>query len=84
MPPAKYVVPTYDRLVAAGATDVHFSFFDKVVDTSGLYRQADGSPYEYMGHWSWIYVYNNECTDIIAGKTVSIMSWLASKSLTKQ
>ncbi len=84
VPPAKYVVPTYNRLLAAGATDVHFSFFDKVVDTSGLYTQADGSPYEYMGHWSWIYVYNNECTDVINGKTVSIMSWLASKSLTKQ
>lgn len=79
--PTDYVIPTYNRLVQAGAKNVHLSLFDKVVDTTGLYNKADGTPYEYNGHWSWIYVYNNQCTDIINGKTTKVMQWLADQSL---
>ena len=81
--PANYVIPTYNRLVQAGAKNVHFSFFDNVIDTTGLYKKADGTPYEYMGHWSWIYVYNNQCTAIINGKVTTIMEWLANQPLNK-
>ncbi len=81
VPPVSYVIPTYNRLVQAGAKNVHFSFFDKVVDTTGLYKKADGTPYEYMGHWSWIYVYNNQCKTAINGNTTTIMEWLADQSL---
>lgn len=80
VPPDEYVVPTYNRLIKAGA-DVQLSLFDKVIDTSGLYKKPDRTPYEYMGHFSWIYVYNNECTATIDGKTTTIMEWLASKKL---
>ncbi|MEH7082028.1 prolyl oligopeptidase family serine peptidase [Neobacillus drentensis] len=78
---SQYVEPTYNRLVEAGADNIHLSLFDKVVDTSGLYTNADGTPYEYNGHWSWIYVYNNAPTNIINGKTTTIMEWLAAQSL---
>ena len=81
--PANYVIPTYNRLVQAEAKNVHFSLFDNVIDTTGLYKKADGTPYEYMGHWSWIYVYNNECTEKINGKTTTIMEWLANQVLNK-
>nr|WP_246869553.1 hypothetical protein [Priestia megaterium] len=80
MPPSQYVVPTYNRLVQAGAKDVHLSLFDNVVDTSGLYKKADRTPYEYDGHWSWIYVYNNEVSKTIDGKTTTFMEWLADQS----
>ncbi|WP_160680173.1 prolyl oligopeptidase family serine peptidase [Clostridium sp. C8-1-8] len=83
LPPAIYAVPTYDRLIKAGAKDIHFSFFDKVLDTTGLYKKVDGTPYEYNGHWSWIYVYNNQCIDTISGKSTTIMEWLASKAISK-
>lgn len=76
LPPKDYAVPTVERLKKAGA-DVHFSFFDKVVDTTGKYKKADGTPYEYMGHWSWIYVYNDACEDTIDGKTVKLFQWMA-------
>nr|WP_319489039.1 glycoside hydrolase family 3 C-terminal domain-containing protein [uncultured Caproiciproducens sp.] len=79
--PTKYVVPTYNRLVKAGAKDVHFSYFDNVADTTGLYTKTDGTPYEYIGHWSWIYVFNNQCKDTINGKTTTIMQWLAAQTL---
>ena len=79
LPPKDYVVPTFNRLQTAGAENVHFSFFDNVVDQTGLYKKADGSAYEYPGHWSWIYVYNDKCVDTIDGKTVKLMDWLAAQ-----
>jgi predicted peptidase len=60
VPPAVYVLPTYDRLIKAGAPNVHLSLFENLQDTTGLYKKDDGTPYEYDGHWSWIYVYNNQ------------------------
>jgi predicted peptidase len=77
---SQYVEPTYHRLVDAGAKNVHLSLFDNVIDTTGLYINAHGTPYEYNGHWSWIYVYNNKPTDMINGKTTTIMEWLANQN----
>ncbi|URZ17514.1 prolyl oligopeptidase family serine peptidase [Clostridium felsineum] len=79
--PSKYVLPTYNRLIKAGAKDVNLSYFDNVVDTSGLYKKQDGTPYEYNGHWSWIYVLNNQCTK--QDSRLTIMQWLSKKSLKK-
>ena len=71
----------YDRLVAAGSDSVYYSRFDSVVDTTGNYFQADGvTPYEYMGHWSWIYTLNNECVETIDGVETTIFEWLAAQS----
>lgn len=83
VPVSEYVVPTYNRLIEAGAKDVHMSLFDNVIDTTGLYKKTDGTPYEYDGHWSWIYVYNNEVSKNINGKTTTLMEWLAGQSLDK-
>lgn len=79
--PNQYTVPTYNRLIEAGAKNVHLSLFEDVIDTSGLYKNSDGTPYEYDGHWSWIYVYNNEVTNTINGKTTTLMEWIAEQSL---
>lgn len=78
LPPDDYAVPTVARLKKAGA-DVQFSYFDKVADQSGLYKKADGTPYEYPGHWSWIYVYNDACEATIDGRSVKLFDWLAGK-----
>lgn len=75
VPPESYMISTVKRLRAAGAGDIHESCFGKVVDTSGRYRNPDGSPYEYQGHWSWIYMLNNECRD----DGVDILHWLAGR-----
>ena len=57
-------LPTIDRLRAAGKTDetLHYSTTDHVIDTSGEYFDDEGNPYQYKGHWSWIYFHNNECS----------------------
>lgn len=83
LPPALNTLPTYDRLINAGANNVHLTLFDDVRDTTGLYQKTDGTPYEYSGHWSWIYVYNNEVKATIDGETTTIMEWMATQSLIK-
>ncbi len=85
--PDDFTVATYNRLVKAGAKEVHFTFWDDVRDTSGLYKNEDGTAYSYMGHYSWIYLLNNECkTDLdgsnvkLNGKDVTVWQWLAAQS----
>lgn len=82
--PEEFVIPTYRRLVDAGNENAHFTFWDKVEDATGLYKAQDGSPFEYMGHWSWIPMLNNECRldydrrpVTLCGKPVTILEWLA-------
>ena len=43
----------------AGIT-VHMSVWADVHDTTGRFPNEDGIPYQYAGHWSWIYFDNNE------------------------
>lgn len=73
---AATVIPTYEKLMAAGAKDVHLSMYEHVIDLYGLYG---GANYHYNGHFSWIYSHRNHCEKEIDGKTVSVMEWLASK-----
>lgn len=88
--PATTTILTYNRLLEAGAKNVHFTYWKNVHDTSGNYMGADGKPYVYYGHFSWIYVFNNECTldnDYTKGKTTdekgsgqTLFEWLAEQS----
>lgn len=86
VPPEFFVVPTYKRLIAAGGKNIHFTFWDKVIDLSGAYTLPNGEPFEYYGHWSWIYTLNNDCkVDFdgspvtVNGKPVGIVEWLAAQ-----
>lgn len=86
IPPVEYSIPTYKRLIKAGAENVHFTLWDKVIDLTGRYKDEEGNPHRYVGHFSWIYMLDNECKlDFdgnpvkIDGKEVSIMEWLASQ-----
>lgn len=73
-----YTNAAYRRLVQAGATNVHYSLYDKVIDTSGrFFKEETQEPYEYNGHFSWIYVFNNECADTIDGEGVALFDWLS-------
>lgn len=73
--PGNYAEPTIARLQAMGA-NVHVSAFDDVHDTSGAFTNEDGSAYQYMGHWSWIYFFNNECVE----NGVNMWQWLSEQS----
>ena len=82
--PEKTVIPVYKRLKAAGAGNVHFSFYNHVVDITGFYG---GEDFHYNGHWSWVYCHANLCRwDYdgspveVDGRTVTIMEWLAAQT----
>lgn len=84
--PDLHTVATYQRLKDLGA-DVHFTYYENVVDQTGKYLGLGGGAYEYNGHWSWIYTLNNDCrTDfdgspvLLDGKEMTIWEWLAARS----
>ena len=75
---------TYKRLIAAGAENVHFTFWDKIVDIHEGFLDADGKPFEYIGHFAWIPMLNDDCKADYdgqavtwEGREVSLLEWLA-------
>lgn len=79
--PEETVLPTYERLMAAGADKVHLSYYDHVKDITGFFG---GDDYHYSGHWSWIYSHANHADFDYDGepveiddRPVTIMEWLA-------
>lgn len=79
--PEETVVPLYERLVAAGAPNVHLSLYDHVTDLNGIYG---GEDYHFPGHWSWIYSHANDADFgyegnpvLLDNRPVTIMEWLA-------
>jgi predicted esterase len=86
--PEETGLPVYKRLKAAGAGNVHFSYYDHVVDITGLFG---GDGYRYNGHWSWIYLHANQSRldfdgrpVTLAGRPVTIMEWLAAQVKSKK
>lgn len=82
--PEQYAVPTYKRLMAAGAKNSHFTYWDKIVDIHTGFTNEQGDPYEYMGHFAWIPVFNDDCRLDFDGRPVhlndrevTLMEWLA-------
>lgn len=75
--PTLHEIPTIDRLNKAGAENVHVSTTEHVIDMSGEYKDADGNPYQYMGHWSWIYFDNNDSSCDECGQ--SVFEWIAAQ-----
>jgi predicted peptidase len=86
--PEETVLSVYRRLKAAGAGDVHLSYYDHVVDITGFFG---GDDYRYNGHWSWVYLHANRCRldfdgkpVTLAGRPVTIMEWLAAQANAKK
>ncbi len=82
--PDNTVVPVYQRLKAAGAKNLHFSFYDHVTDLSGFYG---GDNYYFNGHWSWVYSHANHAKldydgkpVMMNGRPVTIMEWMAAQA----
>lgn len=85
--PETFSLATYRRLMTAGASNIHLSYFEKVVGNDS------GKENEYDGHWSWIYLFHDEVKkdqadyntiaapstkDVtVDGKAVGIWEWLS-------
>ncbi len=70
VPADVYAVNLYNRLLQLGASNAYMSYLPRVLDESGLYTDEEGAPVEYPGHWSWIYVYNNDLAQVMVGDIV--------------
>ncbi len=88
--PMYYAVPTYQRLMAAGAENCHFTYWEKIVDLHAGFKNEKGEPYEYMGHFAWIPVFNDDCRldfdgkpVLLNGREVTLMEWLAAQRKAK-
>lgn len=82
--PEEFVVRTYERLMAAGAGDVHFTFWDKICDIHEGFVDEKGEPYEYFGHAAWIPMLNDDCKVdydgspvVYGGREVTLLEWLS-------
>ncbi|WP_322169303.1 prolyl oligopeptidase family serine peptidase [Acutalibacter caecimuris] len=86
--PQETVEPTYHRLIKAGAQNVHFTFWDKIEDIHEGFTGENGQPFEYMGHFAWIPMLNDDCRlDYDGspvtwdGQEVSLLTWLSRQGL---
>lgn len=62
--PAVFELPLIERLNNAGASNLHTFNPDVVADTTGRFKMPDSDePYQYDGHWSWTYFFNNTTED---------------------
>lgn len=69
--PEKHMISTVRRcLELNGASNVRTSLFDDVHDSFG----------EYFGHWSWIYLFNDECVSE-SEDDEGLWEWLSQKEL---
>ncbi len=88
--PEETVVPTYRRLIAAGAGNVHFTYWDNIQDIHEGFLDAQGRPFEYIGHFAWIPVLNDDCRldydgkpVIWEGEEVTLLQWLSKQTRRK-
>ncbi|WP_419211605.1 prolyl oligopeptidase family serine peptidase [Maribacter sp. X9] len=81
--PEQTVLPLYQRLIAVGAPNTHLSYYDHVIDLTGVYG---GDAYYFPGHWSWIYSHANDADFdfngepvLKNGRPITIMEWLSNQ-----
>ena len=55
--PSAFELPAYQALLQAGADNTWFSYYDQV-------RMKDDPAAEVMGHWVWVYFFNDEATGV--------------------
>ncbi|MCF0246827.1 MAG: hypothetical protein HUJ55_08405 [Ileibacterium sp.] len=75
--PSTHEVPTVKRLKDAGGTDIQVATTADVQDTSGRFKDDEGKPYQYSGHWSWVTFDNGEAVTNDTG--VKAWDWIGEK-----
>lgn len=81
--PEETTLPIYHRLKAAGAQNVHFTYWDKVADPTGQYKDELGRPKPYFQHGVWVLLLDDVCrteldgTHVLQnGAPVTMFEWL--------
>ena len=68
---------THQKLIMAGGENIHYSWFETMVDSTGQWIDKNNDPWEYDGHFAWVHVFNNLALAEIDGKTTSLFEWMA-------
>ncbi|MFD0845409.1 prolyl oligopeptidase family serine peptidase [Streptococcus saliviloxodontae] len=68
--PSKYALPVYKALVDSGASNKWMSYYESV-------EGSDMKGVSYMGHWSWLYFFNDRVSGVQNTDTVKTSSGLA-------
>lgn len=59
--PGNFTIPLFRRLIDAGAQNMHLTYTKNVKGVDDPNPASFGTPGGcYMGHWSWIYAFNDE------------------------
>lgn len=85
--PEQNAIPTYQRLMAAGAKNVHFTLLNGVYDQTGKFNDENGLPHKYNDHFSWLNVLDDyPATEFDGtqsknsdGSDMTVFSWLATQ-----
>lgn len=81
--PEETSLPLYLRLKAAGAENLHLTYWDEVVDPTGRYKDDLGRPRPYFSHGVWVLLLDDVCrteldgTRVLhSGVPVTLFEWL--------
>ncbi len=74
--PEKNEIPLSRLLEEKDMKEFKETTYDNVIDLSGKYKDEKGKPFEYNGHWSWIYAFNNDVKDEEGN---NLFDWLGEK-----
>lgn len=80
--PPDYALPTYVRLLEAGAENVWLTLTDQVRGTDDPEPWSWTGTGTYDGHWSWIYAFNDQVTTRFDPAKVSSVDDLTSANCT--
>ena len=80
--PTATTVPTYYRLLEAGAKNCWFTFTEKVLGTDDPDAKGWTGALGYDGHWSWIYAFNDQVTTRFDTSKVTSQDYLTSANCT--
>ncbi len=69
----KYSMGTIERIEDIDNARMNYTLYDDVYDTSGLYTDKKGKPFVYDGHFTWIYMLNDE----VENDGVKLFDWLS-------
>ncbi len=81
--PNSSTVPTFFRLLQAGAENVHFTFTEHVTAVDDPTATNGGIQGTYMGHWSWIMAFNDVLSKEFDNDTITAQSDITFANCTK-
>ncbi|MGN0287599.1 MAG: prolyl oligopeptidase family serine peptidase [Atopobiaceae bacterium] len=86
--PVATSLPTYAHLQRIGAADVHLTYFDHLEDETLTYRDGQGRPLRYLGHFVWVKAYHDAVSTELDGtrvmwdgEPVTLWRWLGKHHL---